>query len=85
MWWSWVLTAAGLSGLILAGQRKAVGWALGVLTQVLWISYAVATSQWGFIVSALAYATVYARNWISWRRSEMRSTPQPCPCGCTEI
>lgn len=59
--WSYVLAAFGLTGLWLAGSGKALGWIVGVATQVLWIAYALATRQYGFIVTAAAYAVVYAR------------------------
>ncbi|MGW0485757.1 hypothetical protein [Nonomuraea sp. NPDC003214] len=31
-----------------------------------------ATRQWGFIASALAYGLLYGRNYLAWR-----STPEP--------
>lgn len=73
MLWSWILTAGGVFGLWLAGRRNVWGWAVGLAMQMLWVAYAVATVQWGFIVSALAYGTVYARNWIRWRREADRA------------
>lgn len=69
-WWSWVLTAVGVFGLWLAGRHDRRGWWVGISAQGLWISYAIATRQWGFIVSALAYGTVYARNTYLWRREQ---------------
>lgn len=66
-WWSWVLAVIGISGLYLAGRKKALGWAVGLAAQTLWITYAVATRQWGFLVSAFAYGWVYAHNWSRWR------------------
>lgn len=72
MLWSWILTAGGVFGLWLAGRRNVWGWAVGLAMQVLWVAYAVATTQWGFIVSAVAYGTVYGRNWIRWRREASR-------------
>lgn len=68
MIWSYLLAAVGILGLVLAGRRKAIGWAIGLGAQALWIAYALATHQFGFIVSALAYGAVYARNWSAWRR-----------------
>ena len=76
MLWSYLLAAVGILGLVLAGRRKAVGWAIGLGAQALWIAYALATHQFGFIVSALAYGAVYARNWLAWRR-----TPEPIDAG----
>lgn len=62
MWWSWALAAVGLVGMWLAGTGKRLGWTIGVLAQLLWIAYALATRQYGFLVTALAYAFVYLRN-----------------------
>jgi len=67
-WWSWLLTAVGVTGLYLAGRRSRWGWAIGLAAQVLWIAYALVSRQYGFIVSALAYGAVYARNLVAWSR-----------------
>lgn len=69
-WWSWILAAVGITGIFLAGSGRKLGWAFGIGAQVLWIMYAVTTRQWGFLVTALAYAAVYSRNWMRWRREE---------------
>lgn len=69
-WWSWALTVVGVTGLWFAGRRKAFGWAIGLGAQVLWIAYAVASRQWGFIASALVYGAVYGRNFVAWRREQ---------------
>ena len=66
MWWSWLLTAVGVSGLFLAGRRSWTGWAIGLSAQALWFAYAIATHQPGFLVSALAYGWVYLRNLRAW-------------------
>jgi hypothetical protein len=72
--WSWVLAAVGVVGLLLAGSSNKLGWAIGFGAQVLWIVFAVATEQYGFIASALAYGFVYARNWLRWRAAERAHT-----------
>lgn len=66
--WSYILMAVGVTGIYLAGKRNMYGWALGVLAQILWIAYALATHQYGFIISALVYGWVYVKNFINWRR-----------------
>lgn len=73
-WWSYVLTAVGVTGLILAGRKLWWSWLIGLFAQVLWTSYAVATEQWGFIVSAFAYGWVYASNTRRWWRIEKGGT-----------
>ena len=65
-WWSWLLTVVGITGLWLAGSKKRLGWAIGIGAQGLWIAYALATGQHGFLLSALAYGFVYTRNWRAW-------------------
>ena len=67
-YWSYLLTAVGIFGIYLAGRKNLYGWAVGLGAQVLWIAYAISTEQWGFIVSAFAYGSVYARNWSRWAK-----------------
>lgn len=67
--WSWILTTLGIVGLWAAGSKKAWGWGLGIGLQILWFAYAVTTHQYGFIVSAFAYAFVYARNYLKWKNN----------------
>ncbi|MCD7440246.1 hypothetical protein K4B79_18705 [Streptomyces lincolnensis] len=69
-WWSWLLMAVGVTGLFLAGRRRALGWAIGLGAQLLWFVYALSTQQYGFVVSAVAYGWVYARNFRAWRTNE---------------
>lgn len=66
MWWSWLLAAGGILGIYLAGREKSVGWLVGLGMQFLWAVYAVATDQWGFVLTAVAYAVIYGKNWWSW-------------------
>lgn len=73
-WWSWLLTAVGVTGLWFAGRKSRWGWAIGLAAQVLWITYAVVSAQLGFVVSALAYGAVNARNLWLWSRERRAST-----------
>lgn len=59
VWWSVLLTAAGgLGWLLVTVEQRRAGFTVGVATQALWISYAVVTRQWGFIVSALLFGAI---------------------------
>lgn len=71
-YWSYILMAIGVFGLYLAGRKSQWGWAIGIAAQLLWMAYAVATQQWGFIVSALAYGWIYTKNFLAWRREARR-------------
>lgn len=68
--WGYLLASGGVFGLWLAGRKSKYGWAVGLAMQVLWIIYAIATSQWGFIISAVAYGWIYAKNFLAWRKEE---------------
>ncbi len=69
-YWSWILTAFGIFGLWVAGSGKSWGWLVGVGIQAVWIAFAIATEQYGFIVSALAYSFVYGRNYRKWKSKD---------------
>lgn len=62
----WATTAMGASIMYLAARQRTrrIAWALGLLNQVAWISYAIAAEAHGFIVGSLIYGTVYARNFF---------------------
>jgi hypothetical protein len=68
--WSWVLTAVGIAALYFAGSGRALGWAIGLGAQVLWVVYAITTHQLGFVASAFAYGFVYGRNWLRWAQQQ---------------
>lgn len=67
-WWSWLLATLGVTGLWFAGNKSTWGWVIGISVQVLWLVYAISTAQYGFIFSAIAFATVNIRNLIKWKK-----------------
>lgn len=69
---SWALGALGVTGLWIAGRKQWWGWVLNVVNEGLWIYYALLTEQYGFILMALAYAFVYARNAVQWRKDQWK-------------
>jgi len=77
--WSLTLTSVGVLGLWLAGQRNLYGWMVGLGAQLLWVVYAVDSGQYGFLVSAAAYGTVYGRNTARWLRETGRVPERPTP------
>ena len=69
VWWSWLLTVVGVTGIYLTTKRLWYGFAIGIFAQTLWVSYAIATEQWGFIASAFAYGSVNALGLWRWTRT----------------
>jgi hypothetical protein len=68
MMWSWVLATIGVLGIYFVGRKTIWGWLVLLANEVIWIAYALTTKQYGFIVSAVAYAIVYVRSFVHWRR-----------------
>jgi hypothetical protein len=66
-YWSWVLAAIGVSGIYFVGRKTIWGWLVLLFNEIIWITYAVATQQYGFIVSAIAYAAVYIKSYLHWK------------------
>jgi hypothetical protein len=66
--WSWVLAAIGVTGIFLVGQKTVWGWLILCANECLWIAYALTTKQYGFIFMAVAYALVYIKSFVHWRR-----------------
>ena len=64
--WSHILSAIGITGWILIGRKKASGFVVSLIGQVVWIAYAVTTEQVGFIWGSLAYGTAQAYGLWRW-------------------
>jgi nicotinamide riboside transporter PnuC len=72
MWWSWVLAVIGVAGIFFVGRKTIWGWLVLLFNELLWITYALITDQYGFIFSALAYAVVYIRSYMHWKADEKK-------------
>jgi hypothetical protein len=67
-YWSWILTFAGVTGFVLAGKKIWWCWYINIACQALWVTYAVVTEQWGFIVASVVYTVVFTKNAIAWTK-----------------
>jgi nicotinamide riboside transporter PnuC len=68
--WSWILAAIGVTGIFFVGRKTIWGWLILLLNECIWIAYALATDQYGFIVMATAYAAVYIKSYIAWKKED---------------
>jgi len=68
MAWSYVLAVVGVIGIFFVGRKTTWGWWVLLFNEALWIAYALVTDQYGFILSAIAYAAVYIRSYIHWSK-----------------
>lgn len=65
-YWSYILPPIGIIGIILQGRKNRWGWIVGIFAQVIWVTYAAATRQWGFLPQSIIYGLIYAWNFIDW-------------------
>jgi hypothetical protein len=71
-YWSYLLAAIGVTGIFFVGRKTIWGWFVLLFNEVLWIAYALITNQYGFILSAIAYAIVYIKSYMLWRREDTK-------------
>lgn len=76
VWWSWLLALIGSAGYLLVVRGSRWGLVVGLLVQLLWFAYAVATRQWGFLVSASLFTGVNVFGLVRWWREPV-DTPTP--------
>jgi nicotinamide riboside transporter PnuC len=70
MLWSYTLAGLGVISLYLTGKKLKSGWVVGIVNSGLWIAYGMTTEQYGFILSAIVFITVQAKNYRSWTAEE---------------
>lgn len=73
MWWSVALTAVGVTATFLTLKKKLIGPFLAICSQVLWLSYAVSTKQWGFLGSVAIYGPLNAWGFLAWRKEKQNA------------
>jgi hypothetical protein len=71
----WLVTAVGIVGFVLVGQRVWWAWWVNVANQILWAAYSVLTEQWGFLAGVAVYSAVFTRNAVKWTRE--KAAPDP--------
>jgi hypothetical protein len=64
----WVLVGGGVAGTSLAGAGRSGGWLVLLGLQPIWIAYALATAQPGFVFGSLAYAAGQLNGYLTSRR-----------------
>lgn len=78
-WWSWSLTLIGVSGFWLAGRKVWWAWYVNIGNQALWLAYALATQQWGFLIGIPVYLAVFVPNAVRWTREHRDASDEARP------
>lgn len=58
---------------VCCGEKVWWAWYVGLGTQGLWLSYALVTSQYGFLASVVGFGSVYARNAYLWSKERKQT------------
>jgi len=66
--WSWVLATVGLIGLLFVGRKTRYGWLILLINETLWITYAVQTKQYGFILGSLVIMVICIKSYRNWSK-----------------
>ncbi len=66
----WATSMGTLLGMWLVGQKRSVGWIVGLVNQVLWVTFAVVFEAWGLLPLTLALIVIYSRALMAWRAEE---------------
>jgi hypothetical protein len=66
--WAWglILDSVTFVGVFLLAHKHRIGWIMSVFAQLVWMTYAISTQQWGFIPGILAYTTVSIHGYVYW-------------------
>lgn len=75
--WVWILTAWQICALAAVGRSWQTGWLHGASVQACWITYAIATTQYGFIPGSALSIVVQAYSYVK--------ATQPTPAVSAEV
>ena len=53
-----------------AGNRNISGWVVGLLNQILWLTFIVTREEYGLLPMTIAISFVYARNFLKWKKEQ---------------
>lgn len=67
---SWVIAALSFISLYLLTRKSKWGQAIGAVKEATFLLYALATHQYGFVVSTTSFTVMFLRGFIIWHRQE---------------
>ncbi len=64
------LSGVTIYGMWLAGEKRSLGWLVGLLNQIPWLIFIIVFRAWGLLPLTVALVVTYTRNLIRWRSEE---------------
>jgi hypothetical protein len=71
------LSAWGIAGIFLMGNKWKYAPAFGFFGQILWFYYVITEHQWGLLPGVIGFTLVYFRNHIKWLKED---ASEKCNC-----
>ena len=75
----WATSAGTLLAMWLLGQKKSVGWTVGLVNQVLWVTFSIMFKAWGLLPLTAALIVVYTKALVAWRRDDLAEAAAVTP------
>ena len=63
----YLLSAITAYTMLLAGNKKAGAWLVGLLNQALWLTWIIVSGTWGLLPMTGVMIVVYIRNYVKWK------------------
>jgi hypothetical protein len=67
IWLPWVMSAATVYTMLLAGNKSPLTWTVALVSQCVWLVWIVASLSWGLLPGHFVLWWVYVRNYQKWR------------------
>lgn len=74
--WVWLMTAWQIGALAALGRGWRGGWLQGAAVQACWITYAIATTQYGFIPGSALSIVVQVHSFVRTTKPEIEAEPE---------
>ena len=65
----WLLSAMAIWMTVMTGNKHRNAWLIGIVNQVLWLVWIIASATWGLLPLNITLWVLYARNHIKWNKS----------------
>ncbi len=75
----WATSAGTLLGMWLIGQKKSAGWIVGLVNQVLWVTFSIMFEAWGLLPLTVALIFIYTRALLRWRADDLAAAAAVTP------
>lgn len=63
----YVLSVITAYTMLLAGNKRAGAWIVGLLNQILWLTWIIVSGTWGLLPMTGVMIIVYVRNYLKWK------------------